>query len=94
MLKTEDLAILLTLAKTGKQRSFMLALIAVRQVERPLVPDVRFVMTACADSNVILDFRFDVAGVQKLGQLLGIPAVFGRSRESLCDIFLHMINTI
>ncbi|ETV83757.1 hypothetical protein H257_04388 [Aphanomyces astaci] len=123
-----DGVMLLSMAKTVRQRQFVLALLATQHVERPLIPEVRFNLDAMTDANAVLDYRFDVVGIRKLGYYLGLPAVvvtenwsralrdeamcivlgrmafptrlhgmsktFGRSRSSICDVFLHTINLL
>ncbi|ETV71849.1 hypothetical protein H257_12984 [Aphanomyces astaci] len=58
---------LLSLAKTVRQRQFVLALLATQHVERPLIHEVRFNLDAMTDPNAVLDYRFDVVGIRKLG---------------------------
>ncbi|ETV90675.1 hypothetical protein H310_14569 [Aphanomyces invadans] len=72
-------------------------MIAAQVVERPLIPDVRFDLNAMSDANALLEFRFDVAGVQQLGFLLGLPAVvitLSRNRvlrdEAMCILLSRM----
>ncbi|KAF0703626.1 hypothetical protein AaE_015294 [Aphanomyces astaci] len=97
VLAQKDLALLLAHAKTKRQRRFVSAVIAAQVVERPLIPDVRFDLNAMSDANALLEFRFDVAGVQQLGFLLGLPAVVittARNRvlrdEAICILLSRM----
>ncbi|ETV66873.1 hypothetical protein H257_16803 [Aphanomyces astaci] len=57
-----DGVMLLLMAKTVRQRQFVLALLATQHVERPLIPEVRFNLDAMTDANAVLDYRFDVVG--------------------------------
>ncbi|ETV63951.1 hypothetical protein H257_19110 [Aphanomyces astaci] len=70
-----DGVMLLPLAKTVRQRQFVLALLATQHVEQPLIPEVRFNLDDTTDANAVLDYRFDVVGIRKLGYYLGLPAV-------------------
>jgi hypothetical protein len=97
VLSQKDLAFLLAHAKSKRHRRFLSAVIAAQVVERPLIPDVRFDLNAMSDANAVLEFRFDVAGVQKLGFLLGVPAVVvtsSRNRvlrdEAMCILLSRM----
>ncbi|KAF0720978.1 hypothetical protein AaE_010220, partial [Aphanomyces astaci] len=85
VLSLDDVSALLVLAKTRKQRRLVATLLACTYIERPLIPAVRFHLTACTDANSIMDFRFDVDGVQKVGLLLGLPSVvITNSRNRVC----------
>ncbi|KAG9402460.1 hypothetical protein AC1031_007073 [Aphanomyces cochlioides] len=64
---------LVPMARTPRQRTFLLTLMAAHVVERPLIPAIRFKFTT--NANAILDFRFDIDGIKQLGYLLGLPAV-------------------
>lgn len=101
VLTLQELVHLKPFAKTKKQKRLLLALCLASLVERPLIPDIRFDLGDTQDANTLLDFRFDIAGVQKLGLLLGLPTrfydltkTFGRSRSALSEIFLHVIDEI
>ncbi|RLO01547.1 hypothetical protein DYB28_009789, partial [Aphanomyces astaci] len=39
------------------------------------IPDIRYNLNAVSDANALLDFRFDVMGIKKLGYLLGLSVV-------------------
>ncbi|KAL4162970.1 hypothetical protein KRP22_015247 [Phytophthora ramorum] len=42
-------------------------------VERPVVPNIRFCLTATTDVDAEFDFRFDVAGILLLASLFELP---------------------
>ncbi|ETV90211.1 hypothetical protein H310_14955 [Aphanomyces invadans] len=71
----KELVLLLAMSMTRRQREIILALLAERVVERPLIPAVRFSIDAMTDANALLDYRFDVAGIKELGFVLGLSAV-------------------
>ncbi|ETV65980.1 hypothetical protein H257_17399 [Aphanomyces astaci] len=65
-------------------------LCALSYVERTIIRDIRYNLNAVSDANALLDFRFDVMGVKRLGYLLGLPAVVTTQRyraswdEAMC----------
>ena len=88
-----NVVMLMEVARTPRQRQFLLALLAAQIVERPLIPNIRINLDTYSDANAILDFRFDVVGIRKLGYYFGIPAVVitsSRNRalrdEALCVV--------
>ncbi|ETV87425.1 hypothetical protein H257_01007 [Aphanomyces astaci] len=70
-----ELSLLAPFVKTTTQRRRFLVLCALSYVERPVIPDIRYNLNALSYANALLDFRFDVMGIKKLGYLLGLPAV-------------------
>ncbi|KAL4162966.1 hypothetical protein KRP22_015243 [Phytophthora ramorum] len=87
---------------TGCSEAMALAVAALycSPVERPVVPNIRFCLTATTDVDAEFDFRFDVAGILLLASLFELPdypkrladmrKTFGRSEGGLSRIFLHM----
>ncbi|KAG2761954.1 hypothetical protein PC129_g21647 [Phytophthora cactorum] len=59
----------------GCSDSMILAFAALYRppVERPVVPNIRFCLTAATDVDAELDFRFDVVGFLLLTFLLALP---------------------
>ncbi|ETV69684.1 hypothetical protein H257_14547 [Aphanomyces astaci] len=97
VLAQQELVAILRLARTDRQRRTVMAIMASHIVERPIIPNVRFDLASMTDANAILNFRFDVAGVQKLAFLLGLPAAVitaSRNRvlrdEALCIVLSRM----
>ncbi|ETV65063.1 hypothetical protein H257_18150 [Aphanomyces astaci] len=97
VLTHNDLALVFTLAKTKRQRRFVAALALSLVVERPLIPDIRFNIDLMSDANAVLEFRFDVGGVQRVAFLLGLPAVVitpNRNRvvrdEAMCIVLSRL----
>ncbi|KAL4109430.1 hypothetical protein PRIC1_001130 [Phytophthora ramorum] len=65
---------------------------------RPVVPNIRFCLTATTDVDAEFDFRFDVAGILQLASLFELPEwVITKHRdrvhkaEALC-ILLHRLS--
>ncbi|KAH9157384.1 hypothetical protein AeRB84_000748, partial [Aphanomyces euteiches] len=66
-----------------RRRKLLLEFIHIN-IERPLVPDVRFDPTKMNDTDAELNFRFDLAGLHSLVVLLGLPDVFVTSARDRC----------
>ncbi|RHY24200.1 hypothetical protein DYB32_008945 [Aphanomyces invadans] len=75
VLSVNEIIMLLTLVKSKSARHMLMQLYIFQFIEPPLLPKVCFVLDNYSDSNTLLDFRFDVAGIKRLGYLLGLPAV-------------------
>ncbi|ETV89809.1 hypothetical protein H310_15355, partial [Aphanomyces invadans] len=82
VLSVNDIIMLLPLVKTKTTRNMIMQMYIFQYIEPPLIPDVRFVLDSYPDANALLDFRFDAAGIKRLGHLLGFPAVIVTPNES------------
>uniref|UniRef100_H3H937 DDE Tnp4 domain-containing protein n=1 Tax=Phytophthora ramorum TaxID=164328 RepID=H3H937_PHYRM len=98
---TADEVVLLCalLDDAGCSEAMVLAVVALycSPVERPVVPNIRFCLTATTDVDVEFDFRFDLAGILQLASLFELPEwVITKHRdrvhktEALCILLYHL----
>ncbi|KAE8885368.1 hypothetical protein PF002_g26854 [Phytophthora fragariae] len=75
MTADEILLLCALLEDTGCSDAMVLMLEALYRplVERPVVPNIRFCITATTDVDAEFDFRFDVAGILQLVSLFELP---------------------
>ena len=75
VLAVSDILALLPLAKNKTTRDMLMYMYIDQYIEPPLIPTVCFSHDGYPNANSLLDFRFDVVGIKRLGYLLGLPAV-------------------
>ncbi|KAG6587332.1 Kelch domain-containing protein 4 [Phytophthora cinnamomi] len=75
MTSDEILLLCALLEDTGCSDAMVLMVAALYRppVERPVVPNIRFCITATTDVDAEFDFRFDVAGILQLSSLFDLP---------------------
>ncbi|ETV72439.1 hypothetical protein H257_12566 [Aphanomyces astaci] len=71
-LSVHTITMLLALAKTKSTRDMLMCMYVYQYVEPPLLPRVVFSLDSYAHANALLDFRFDVVGIKRLGYLLRV----------------------
>ncbi|KAE9103317.1 hypothetical protein PF005_g14207 [Phytophthora fragariae] len=84
MTADEILLLCALLEDTGCSDAMVLMVAALYRppVERPVVPNIRFCITATTDVDAEFDFRFDVAGILQLSSLFELPEwVMTRGRK-------------
>ena len=85
MLSYEELCMRLRRSKSMKyaqRRNFVEMLLTA--IERPIVPDLRFMLGDMNDADAELKFRFDVQGIRTLVSLLRVPSVFLTQNRDRC----------
>ncbi|ETV90046.1 hypothetical protein H310_15124, partial [Aphanomyces invadans] len=74
MLSVDKITSLLPFARNKSSRELLMRMYLMQYIEPPVIPNVIFCLDAHPHANALLDFRFDVTGIKKMGYLLGIPA--------------------
>ena len=85
MLSVDEIAVLVKRRRSMPLRRRLLYMAYLSTaVERPLIPDIKFNLHLFANSDAILKFRFDIAGILKLGKLLNMPGVVITKAQDRC----------